>query len=100
MVGYAQAALRCSVLIGAVGGSGGNNRHHHNRHHNRFHHNDNAVHKQYVKTVEERVIKETIPNKGKFANTGGMPLANVAFLSLASVGLGISILRSAIGRDC
>jgi hypothetical protein len=28
-----------------------------------------------------------------------MPLANVAFLSLASVGLGISILRSAIGRD-
>jgi hypothetical protein len=66
---------------------------------NRFHHNDNAVHKQYEKIVEERVIKETIPNKGRLANTGGMPLAGVAFLSLAIVGLGISVLRSAIRRE-
>jgi hypothetical protein len=79
------------------------NRFHHNRHHNRFHHNRfhhhnnaNAVHKQYERIVEERVIKETIPDKGTLANTGGMPLAGVAFLSLAMVGLGISVLRSAI----
>jgi len=74
------------------------NRHHHNRfHHNRDHHNNNvtAVNKQYENTV----IKETIPNKGTLANTGGMPPAGVAFLSLAMVGLGISILRSAIRRD-
>jgi hypothetical protein len=91
------------------GGGGNNNRHDHNRHdhnrhhHNRFHHNrhnnnNNAVHKQYESTVEETVIKETIPNKGQLAGTGGMPLAGVALLSLAIVGVGVSILRSAIRR--
>jgi hypothetical protein len=96
---------------GGGGGGGGNNDHnnrhndHNNRHHNRFHHNRfhpnrhndnvNVVNKQY----ENRVIKETIPNKGQLANTGGMPPAGVALLSLAMVGLGASILRSAIRRD-
>ena len=51
------------------------------------------------RTVEDTVIKETIPNKGQLAGTGGMPLAGVALLSLAIVGLGVSILRSAIRRD-
>jgi hypothetical protein len=93
----------------------GNNRHHHNRHHhnrfdhnrhhnNRFHHNRhnnnaNAVTRQYESTVEDRVIKETIPNKGRLAATGGIPLAGVGLLSLALVGLGFSILRSANRRD-
>jgi hypothetical protein len=87
----------------------GRNRHHHNRHHdrnrhhhNRFHHNrffgrgvaDNQYRSERI--VEERVIKETIPNKGRLAATGGMPLAGVAFLSFAMVGLGISVLRSTI----
>jgi hypothetical protein len=58
-----------------------------------------AAHSQYEKTVEDTVIKETIPNKGKLANTGGMPLAGVALLSLAIVGLGVSILRSAMRRE-
>jgi hypothetical protein len=96
---------------------GGNNRHHNNRHndhnnrhHNRFHHNrfhpnrfhhNNAAHNQYTsqRTVEDTVIKETIPNKGKLASTGGMPLAGVGLLSLALVGLGVSVLRSAIRRE-
>ena len=60
-----------------------------------------AADNQYMreKTVEETVIKETIPNKGRLAGTGGMPLAGVAFLSLAIVGLGVSVLRSAIRRN-
>jgi hypothetical protein len=58
-----------------------------------------AAHSQYERTVEDRVIKQTIPNKGQLAKTGGMPLAGVAFLSLAIVGVGVSILRSAIGRE-
>src|SRR5215217_5455497 len=60
-----------------------------------------AADNQYAreKTVEETVIKETIPNKGRLAATGGMPPAAVAFLSLAIVGLGVSVLRSAIGRE-
>ena len=60
-----------------------------------------AADNQYTheKTVEETVIKETIPNKGRLAATGGMPPAAVAFLSLAIVGLGVSVLRSAIGRE-
>jgi hypothetical protein len=105
---------------GGGGGSGGGNgggrnnidgRHRHHdrdrdRHHDRDRHNNRffgrgdfaggAAHRQYERIVEERVIKETIPNKGTLANTGGMPLAGVAFLSLAMVGLGISVLRSAI----
>jgi hypothetical protein len=70
-----------------------------NVYHNRLHYNDNALHKPHEKIVAERVIKETFPNKGRLANTGGMPLAKVAFLSLAIVGLGVSILRSAIRRE-
>ena len=63
--------------------------------------NNNAAHDQYTshRTLENAVIKETIPNKGLLANTGGMPLAGVALLALAMVGLGISVLRSAIRRD-
>jgi hypothetical protein len=59
-----------------------------------------AARNQYIseRTVEDTVIKETIPNKGKLAGTGGMPLAGVALLSLAIVGVGVSILRSAIRR--
>ena len=45
------------------------------------------------------VIVETIPDKGKLAATGGLPLAGGALLALASVGLGLSILRSATRRD-
>jgi hypothetical protein len=90
----------------------GRNRRHH-RHHdrNRFHHDRNrfqhnrffgrgAADFQYDRTVEERVIKETIPkNKGRLAATGGVPLTGAAVLGLASVGLGVSILRFAIRRD-
>jgi hypothetical protein len=80
-----------------------NNNRHHNRHNNRFHHNRhnnaNAVTRQYESTVKDRVIKKTIPNKGTLASTGGMPLAGVALLSLAMIGLGVSILRSTIRRD-
>jgi hypothetical protein len=82
------------------------NRHHHRHHdrHNRFHNNRifgrGAANQQYDRTVEERVIKETIPNnKGRLANTGGVPLTGAAVLGLASLGLGVSILRSAVRRD-
>jgi hypothetical protein len=83
------------------------NRHHH-RHHDRdrFHHNrffgrGGAANFQYdERIVEERVIKETIPkNKGRLAATGGVPLTGAAVLGLASVGLGVSILRFAIRRE-
>jgi hypothetical protein len=82
------------------------NRHHHRHHdrHNRFHNNRifgrGAANQQYDRTVEERVIKETIPNnKGRLANTGGVPLTGAAVLGLASLGLGVSILRSAVRRE-
>jgi Tfp pilus assembly protein FimT len=74
-------------------------RHHdRDRHHNRFF-GRGAANQQYERIVEEKVIKETIPDKGKLAATGGVPLTGAAFLSLASVGLGVSVLRSAIRRD-
>jgi hypothetical protein len=76
------------------------NRHRHHdrdRHHNRF--GRGAAHQQYERIVEEKVIKETIPNKGTLANTGGVPLTGAAFLALASVGLGVSILRFAVRRE-
>jgi hypothetical protein len=84
----------------------GRNRHHHRHHdrnrfqHNRFFGRGGAANFQYDRTVEERVIKETIPkNKGRLAATGGVPLTGAAFLGLASVGLGVSILRFAIRRE-
>jgi hypothetical protein len=91
----------------------GRNRHRHhdrNRHHrhhdrDRFHNNRffgrGAANQQYdvnERIVEERVIRETIPNKGRLAATGGVPLTGAAVLGLASVGLGVSILRSAVLR--
>jgi hypothetical protein len=82
------------------------NRHHHRHHdrHNRFHNNrifgGGAANQQYDRTVEERVIKETIPNnKGRLAGTGGVPLTGAAVLGLASLGLGVSILRFAVRRE-
>jgi hypothetical protein len=86
------------------------NRHHdrdRNRHHDRdrFHNNRffgrGAANQQYVneRIVEEEVIRETIPNKGRLAATGGVPLTGAAVLGLVSVGLGVSILRSAVRRD-
>jgi hypothetical protein len=82
------------------------NRHHH-RHHdrNRFHNNRffgrGAADRHFVseRIVEERVIRETIPNKGRLAGTGGVPLTGAAVLGLASVGLGVSILRFAVRRE-
>jgi hypothetical protein len=81
-------------------------RHHdRDRHHNRFFGRGDfrrgAADQQYrsERIVEERVIKETIPNKGKLAATGGVPLTGAALLGLASVGLGVSILRFAVRRD-
>jgi hypothetical protein len=88
-----------------------NRRHRHHdrdrhRHHDRDRHNNRffgrgAANQQYrsERIVEERVIRETIPNKGTLANTGGVPLTGAAFLALASVGLGVSILRFAVRRD-
>jgi hypothetical protein len=74
-------------------------RHHdRDRHHNRFF-GRGAANQQYERIVEEKVIKETIPDKGKLAATGGVPLTGAAFLALASVGLGVSVLRSAIRCD-
>jgi Tfp pilus assembly protein FimT len=82
------------------------NRRHHdrdrNRHHNRFGRGDfgrGAASRQYERIVEEKVIRETVPDKGRLAATGGVPLTGAVFLGLASVGLGVSILRFAIRRD-
>jgi hypothetical protein len=83
-----------------------NRRHHRHhdrdRHHNRFGRGDfgrGAAHEQYTRIVEEKVIRETVPDKGRLAATGGVPLTGAAVLGLASVGLGVSILRFAIRRD-
>jgi hypothetical protein len=90
-----------------------NGRHRHNRHnrHNRHHDRDRHHHNRFFgggaannqyrseRIVEDRVIRETIPNKGTLANTGGVPLTGAAVLALASVGLGVSILRFAVRRD-
>jgi hypothetical protein len=60
-----------------------------------------VAHRQYrsERIVEERVIRETIPNKGRLAATGGVPLTGAALLGLASAGLGVSILRFAVRRE-
>jgi hypothetical protein len=55
-----------------------------------------AARRQYGDT---EVIVKTIPDKGRLADTGGLPLAGVAVVALASVGLGLSILRFATRRD-
>jgi hypothetical protein len=84
-----------------------NNRNNKNNDNNGNNNNDNngnnnnanaqgAANRQYG---EAEVIVRTIPNKGTLADTGGVPLVGVAFLALASVGLGLSILRFAIRRD-
>jgi hypothetical protein len=84
-----------------------NNRNNKNNDNNGNNNNDNngnnnnanaqgAANRQYN---QDRVIRETIPNRGRLAATGGVPLVGVAFLALASVGLGLSILRFAIRRD-
>src|SRR5215212_396826 len=101
-------SFRIQFQTDPVNNNGNNNRHHHNRNNNRHHHNrnnnnnDTAAHRQYTSertTVEQSVIKKTIPNKGQLANTGGLPLVGVAFLALAFVGVGISVLRFAIRRE-
>jgi hypothetical protein len=92
---------------------GDRNRRHHDRDRNRRHHDRDrdrdrnrffgrgATNQQYEseRIVEERVIRETIPDKGRLAATGGVPLTGAAVLGLVSVGLGVSILRSAVRRD-
>jgi hypothetical protein len=82
-----------------------NNRNNNNRNNNRNNDNnrndrvviiDGAANRQYD---DNEVITKTIPDKGRLASTGGVPLAGVAIVALASVGLGLSILRSATRRD-
>jgi hypothetical protein len=106
-------SFRLRIETDRVDGNNNNNnrnRHHdrnrHHRHHDRDRHNNRffgrgAANQQYrsERIVEDRVIRETIPNKGTLANTGGVPLTGAAFLALASVGLGVSILRFAVRRD-
>jgi Tfp pilus assembly protein FimT len=108
--------FRLRIETERVDGDRNRRRHHdrdRNRNRNRFHDRDRdrnrffgrrdfgrgAANQQYERIVEERVIRETIPDKGKLAATGGVPLTGAAFLALASVGLGVSILRFAIRRD-
>ena len=91
-------------------GNNNNNNNNNNRNNNRNNRNNDrnnriirinrnndggAARRQYG----NKVIVETIPDKGKLAATGGLPLAGGALLALASVGLGLSILRSATRRD-
>jgi hypothetical protein len=73
------------------------NRH---RHHDRDRHNNRffgrgAANQQYERNVEERVIRETVPNKGRLAATGGTPLLPLAGIALLGTGLfvGRSVLR-------
>jgi hypothetical protein len=70
-----------------------------NRHRDHDRDRDRGAAVRQYSRVEEEVIKDTIPDKGTLADTGGTPLVGVAFLALASVGLGLSILRLAIRRD-
>ena len=48
-----------------------------------------------------RLLGESIQHltSAEIANTGGLPLTGAALLALASVGLGVSILRFAVRRD-
>ena len=98
-------SFRLRIETDRVDGSNNNNRNrrHHDR--DRFHNNRffgrGADNQQFVseRIVEERVIRETIPDKGRLAATGGVPLTGAAFLGLVSVGLGVSILRFAVRRE-
>ncbi len=45
------------------------------------------------------VLSSTIPDKKVLAATGGMPLPGTAFLALALIGTGLSVLRFGIRRD-
>jgi hypothetical protein len=108
-------SFRLRIETERVDGDRNRNRHHdrrrhHDRDRNRHHDRDRdrnrffgrgAADQQYrsERIVEEEVIRETIPNKGRLAATGGVPLTGAAVLGLVSVGLGVSILRSAVRRD-
>ncbi|HEX4992425.1 MAG TPA: hypothetical protein VFV45_04275, partial [Rubrobacteraceae bacterium] len=73
-----------------------NNRNNDNNRNDRVVIIDGAANRQYD---DNEVITKTIPDKGRLASTGGVPLAGVAIVALVSVGLGLSILRSATRRD-
>src|SRR5215217_261576 len=92
---------RYDITVEDCRGNDNNNNNNRNNKNNNNGNNNNAnaqgaANRQYG---EAEVIVRTIPNKGTLADTGGVPLVGVAFLALASVGLGLSILRFAIRRD-
>jgi hypothetical protein len=57
----------------------------------------NADDAQYEEVEEIEIIN--VPDKKRLTKTGGMPLPGTAFLALALVGAGYSVLRFAIRRD-
>jgi hypothetical protein len=98
--------------LGTNGGNGGGNKNRNHDHHGKAV-AQGAADNQYAEAkviavargaadnqyAEAKVITKSIPNKANLTKTGGMPLSGVAFLALALVGLGISVLRFAIRRD-
>jgi hypothetical protein len=62
---------------------------------------DGSTTKTTTTTASEKagVLSSTIPDKKVLAATGGTPLPGIAFLALALIGTGLSVLRFGIPRD-